>query len=510
MSGPSRGTRGVSAARSRSTTGADTSVMSVSASSYDGATPARSFFHLCLYFQLVVAACFFWSVVLPLHRRSPSVPVIVAATGGGTSHLAQQQLDHLSDHQAAHAPPPHALDPSTSHLSATGAGSGATRESDSNVAPKDDVAHGSGAGMTGHLPPLVYEPEIPNFYKLARPAPELRRCKEPGQYARGRWVVNEDKRQLFPCLTGEGCGNCDHAFWRPRGGETFDHIMEILRDPARREMVGIRRQVKPDWYPDDCDLLPWNRKAFCTALGRRNILMVGDSLMLSMAKTLYKFLRPTWPHPNPGCPTNFVVCDDVFPDRPPKITYVRNNDLGIINPAAHPDLPEHKRPSNWVVEIPEADILVFNAGAHYRPDEEYLSLQQNATRLLRERFPDETDRRRRLFYINTVQGHFGCQGHPVPLSKIPPVPPAAYKYHWQYFDHHNKNISEPLWNSIGATIIDAWSILGVRPDGHNPPDCLHYCLPGPYDGIIQIFYNMLAGWVVDGQQPPAFDFAAHR
>lgn len=45
---------------------------------------------------------------------------------------------------------------------------------------------------------------------------------------------------------------------------------------------------------------------------------------------------------------------------------------------------------------------------------------------------------------------------------------------------------------MGYTFLDLAAAVSLRPEAHlRPNDCLHYCLPGPLDVIIQMFYNVL-------------------
>ena len=66
-------------------------------------------------------------------------------------------------------------------------------------------------------------------------------------------------------------------------------------DPARREQLSLL------WEPSGCKLREFSAEAFCTALGDRTLLLVGDSTMQQLASVLMNGLA--WeeaqerPHP---------------------------------------------------------------------------------------------------------------------------------------------------------------------------------------------------------------------
>jgi hypothetical protein len=44
------------------------------------------------------------------------------------------------------------------------------------------------------------------------------------------------------------------------------------------------------WQPQQCKLLEWEAADFCSNLGQRTILMIGDSTMAQMASTFWAML----------------------------------------------------------------------------------------------------------------------------------------------------------------------------------------------------------------------------
>jgi hypothetical protein len=57
------------------------------------------------------------------------------------------------------------------------------------------------------------------------------------------------------------------------------------------------------WEPSNCNLLAWNAKLFCTLLGNRTILMVGDSTMMQSGATLINMIK----YGEGGCASNVYL-----------------------------------------------------------------------------------------------------------------------------------------------------------------------------------------------------------
>ena len=45
-----------------------------------------------------------------------------------------------------------------------------------------------------------------------------------------------------------------------------------------------------DWVPDDCTLEQWNAKTFCSTLGNRTVLIVGDRLLYVYICSTYMYV----------------------------------------------------------------------------------------------------------------------------------------------------------------------------------------------------------------------------
>jgi hypothetical protein len=68
---------------------------------------------------------------------------------------------------------------------------------------------------------------------------------------------------------------------------------------------------------------------------------------------------------------------------------------------------------------------------------------------------------------------------------------ANMPYHWADF-HAQNLLAKAIVERAGYIYMNVDNMLSLRPDGHVAAfDCLHYCLPGPLDSVINLFYNIL-------------------
>ena len=64
-------------------------------------------------------------------------------------------------------------------------------------------------------------------------------------------------------------------------------ICDIMENTRHNE--SLRETFK--WVPDSCMLESFDGKDFCNVLGKKRLLLVGDSLMHQLASTLYNTLK---------------------------------------------------------------------------------------------------------------------------------------------------------------------------------------------------------------------------
>lgn len=162
------------------------------------------------------------------------------------------------------------------------------------------------------------------------------------------------------------------------------------------------------------------------------------------------------------------------------------------------------------------DYIILNRGAHYLPT----TLVNEQLELLIPFLHDIMNKfsKTQIFYRNTVSGHPKCSDFDKPLQLEDNYnryvmhafnSPEVRDFNWGKFPLQNKIITK-AFESINAIIIDVNASAYFRPDSHSRPngDCLHYCLPGPVDNWVILFYNILLKYK-DYCEPKAFRNTTH-
>ncbi|GJP54526.1 hypothetical protein CLOM_g13606 [Closterium sp. NIES-68] len=131
-------------------------------------------------------------------------------------------------------------------------------------------------------------------------------------------------------------------------------------------------------------------------------------------------------------------------------------------------------------------VLLLNRGAHYEENGLFIPELNATLHEVREAAPNTL-----VIYRSTAVGHPNCTRAIVNPYNEPPDA-SSFPYHWGDF-HEQNVISKRLVREIGGIFMDVERMTALRPDGHMrpPTDCLHYCLPGPLDTWVRMFYHML-------------------
>ncbi len=87
-----------------------------------------------------------------------------------------------------------------------------------------------------------------------------------------------------------------------------------------------------------------------------------------------------------------------------------------------------------------------------------------------------------------TSGHSDCMSFNAPIQER--QTDANIPFHWADF-HAQNLLAKAIVERAGYIYMTVDSMLSLRPDGHvAASDCLHYCLPGPLDSVINLFYNI--------------------
>jgi GDSL/SGNH-like Acyl-Esterase family found in Pmr5 and Cas1p len=312
------------------------------------------------------------------------------------------------------------------------------------------------------------------------------------EYTDGHWEYRPPAKKSFYCCGsdypahrdapyigyGADFGICkndsdwrEHHFYWYRGSDVdISHVGGggCFCDAANGR-TEISEREKYVWVPSNCSLTAWDAKRFCSLLGSRTILMVGDSTMQQVAATLTGMIFTG----KGGCNSQIFFGKSYILSQSPQeqkslVRYMTEN---------MPALP---------------DICIYNVGVHINDAGDMYDILENVRLQLAETI---APKKHNISYVwKTVNpAHFSCAGKAQPFrnySDFHMIDAALDKYHWnlcQKYDEIGRAFQVPL----NFSIIDM-TPLYLRPDAHPGEwDCLHYCVPGPLDLFSVLLLNML-------------------
>jgi len=131
-----------------------------------------------------------------------------------------------------------------------------------------------------------------------------------GAHVNGSWTLNPtlgpDTKKSFYCCKTAGHGETDPVcallpeaaaeedVFKARNIQTGSHLRTSndccacdLHEGGKNVINSVDSFV---WQPDACTLPPWDADAFCTLLGPRTVLFLGDSTLAQTAYTLHEMV----------------------------------------------------------------------------------------------------------------------------------------------------------------------------------------------------------------------------
>ncbi|CAM6119418.1 unnamed protein product [Calypogeia fissa] len=313
----------------------------------------------------------------------------------------------------------------------------------------------------------------------------------------GKWVYDPMPRHLPWNYIGDAyVGTCDGKYIRS-GNESVAY--ESAEDIALRGAPGnwsVREVLKWVWQTNSsCPWRPVDRDEFCRKIGSKgNIMVVGDSINHEISWAVMNALiqnHHTSKYENLDASTRFVfepyeMCSDIFGEgNGINVSFVRNDRLSpIVNDTVDTWNNFYEFP--WVDILGQLGIktLLLNRGAHYEDDMTYTNALHKIFTILSLHYPHI-----KVIYRNTPPGHLDCMNFTRPLLEIQHGLPL--EYHWDDFNRQNL-LAKRIVEDFHYTYMDVYSMLSLRADGHiYEKDCLHYCLPGPLDIVVEHLYNIL-------------------
>ena len=224
------------------------------------------------------------------------------------------------------------------------------------------------------------------------------------------------------------------------------------------------------WKPRNCNLLSWNASLFCNLLGKRRMLLVGDSTVMQSAATLLNMIN-----------FNGGMCgDNIYIGQSSKLQWA---EFGVHGCGQDTTLSS-------AIDYSHPDIVIMNIGAHLG---DVGDLDAILFALLGVIKKSTADYNTTFVWKTQNPGAWNCDSFHSPSETDGyPISEGQDRYKWNNFplydDYARKNTKR-----YGFKILDM-SPLYYRPDAHvGGSDCLHFCLPGPVDifpiVLLQMLYN---------------------
>lgn len=300
------------------------------------------------------------------------------------------------------------------------------------------------------------------------------------EHVKGSWIGQKGRAEAIHLP--RCCNASDRSRWCQRAPLTStgaaDEILPIKgKGCAVARCSGWIEQYA--WRPDSCALVPWSAQSFCTVLGRRRMLFIGDSTMNQVAAAIahavrwgFDFARAQSASSSsaPSCAAQIQVgLSDTLVGR--------MGAFGAKNRGhAWEQLVNRYRLKTSGMD---ADIVLLSAGAHVYGNDNFTLVLEHVAQTRERLFP-------LLPLIWTSGPSAGCGRTPLPAAPDTAFwssynASAVVFSNWKDFVARD-TIARDFWRVRGgplASVLDV-SPLHRRVDAHpGPPtiDCLHMCEP---------------------------------
>ena len=243
--------------------------------------------------------------------------------------------------------------------------------------------------------------------------------------------------------------------------------------------------IGPDPYeyvPSNCTLRPWDAEEFCTALGGRKILLIGDSLMRQIATILMNRIALDFWGREGGCQGQLTMA-------------ISDRLLGRI-----PRDNRRNRGKPWTDYVREhrPDLVVLTAGPHVRP----LEFDRILDRVVAQHAAEHPD----LPLVWRSQVGAGC-AWPAPLEAPPDrafwrnYSRSRRVYNYAHFEAYDRAAAARFpgpnraYMDLSPLKLRMDRRVGSSPGSPYPGDCTHFCHPGPMDDLVpRLFLQLVREW----------------
>ena len=303
--------------------------------------------------------------------------------------------------------------------------------------------------------------------KSSFPPPRTPACNfTSGDYLDGRWTQTAAARAAShpPCCGWDGDIPVSPPCVR-RGSSTPGRFENAGGHACKCGAKRLAQMQAFEWVPRACELAAWDARVFCSALGSRRVLFVGDSTILQLWAAVKNYIVLG----NGGCAARLIYDQGD--------TLIGRN-FGKMNRGRH-----------WEVSAAEhsPDFVLLSAGSHITNESSFRTVLTS----VRDSFVNThnantsaSPRRRQLRLIWST--HTGANCGDAPLDRLP----SQLEGYWEAqrstrstYQHSEfegwDGLARAAWAGVPNAFVLDLQPLWLRPDSKvGDGDCIHSCLPG--------------------------------
>ncbi|KAG0363101.1 hypothetical protein BGZ54_008330 [Gamsiella multidivaricata] len=326
----------------------------------------------------------------------------------------------------------------------------------------------------------------------------------------GSWQRQGNEFQTLKHLGDSRFTKCDKNFIKALDREGNGHYL------GEFDHVNNRLLIRMMGLEDDrAEYRSYTKSKFCQAIGKRNLLVVGDLTQYQLHDVIVSAFQSSFVcYGELGClhHSSHGLCQNVA------VKYARN-DLLSVPWAVDPEADEFPSASTveqtWATPdmLLQYPILILNRGLVWRPDEVFLSELVFTMKHIWKYYPNTLVLYRATHPISPNCTQFKNEGEdeaiadnfgkPISagtvLRKPLDTPPKRQESHHEGKEEYRPTLADiqrqnrmakRVVEAAGGIYLDTEAMFAMRPDGRmGDGDCSRFCAPGPLDAYADLLYN---------------------
>jgi hypothetical protein len=301
------------------------------------------------------------------------------------------------------------------------------------------------------------------------------------------------------------CWGSKDGRWRRLGPRLFKDIYPnddqlVTKIYSACGKVENRVGINFHWVPSRKCRMPlpkFSPASMCKLMRGRKLIFLGDSLSIAHYETFVNAMQAnrSYHYNNEShiYQERFTICQENGWGPSFEMYKIEYNSIAAMHKFYGDVLSVvfGKDPAS-ASAVDAAPVIIANWGAFYNPDAVVSMYMKEFLAALDQHIP------RALFMFrasNMAHAHCEKYHYPDRGNTVPQQNPQKPHWHWADFPLQNKIWSDYLLlnsSQAGKIYLNTFDMSSQRPDQHpGMLDCLHYCVPGPIDGWVQLTHGAL-------------------